>query len=35
MCPQFPRGGRVGTKDVCGIETMLVEKTSASLNSYR
>ena len=32
--PQFPKGGRVGIKDICLIGTMLVEKTSASLNSY-
>ena len=32
--PQFPKGGWVGIKDICLIETMLVEKTSASLNSY-
>ena len=34
LCPQFPKGGQVGIKDICLIGTMLVEKTSASLNSY-
>ena len=34
LCPQFPKGGRVGIKDICLIETMLVETTPASLNSY-
>ena len=33
LCPQLPKGGRVGTKDIYPIGTMLVEKTSASLNS--
>ena len=29
---QFPKGGRVGIKDICLIGTMPVEKTSASLD---
>ena len=32
--PQFPKGGRVGIKDICPTGTMPEEKTSASLNSY-
>ena len=34
LSPQFPKGGRVGIKDICPIGTMLVEMTPASLNSY-
>ena len=34
LCPQFPKGGWVGIKDICPTGTMPEEKTSASLNSY-
>ena len=35
LCPQFPKKGRAGgDQDICLIGTMLVEKTSASLNTY-
>ena len=32
--PPVSKGGRVGIKDISPIKTMLVEKTSPSLNSY-
>ena len=33
--PQFPKGGRVGTKDIYLIGTCWWRRTSPSLNSYR